>query len=149
MSCYSTHRRKRAKRYGSFFSVQQPENDVSRVSDANRERRSDYRRGMDNEHRLFEAFASGDFPDWFVSIRPATFAEDHLGIDGWVTTTDCDVAVQVKSSALRAAQFRARHPDYQGVVVVVHPAMPDEQIRDTVLKDVLRVLCRSEKGKAA
>lgn len=148
MSCYSAHRRKRAKRYGSFFSARvEPENDVGRLSDIKRERRDDYRRGMDNEHRLFEAFTSGEFPGWFVSIRPATEAEDHLGVDAWVSTTDGDVAVQVKSSALRASEFRAKRPDYQGVVVVVHQAMPDEQIRETVLKDVHRVLWK--KGKAA
>lgn len=149
MACYTTHRRKRAKRYGSFSLRSQPENDVSRVSAHVREVRADRRHGADNEHRVVAAFSSGAMPAWFVSIRPATFEEDQAGVDAWVTTTEGDVSIQVKSSAARAAQFRAKHPDYAGVVVVVHPAMPDEQIRETVLKDVLRVLCRSLKGKAA
>lgn len=153
MACYTTHRRARAKRYGSFYSRAQPENDVVRLAAHVRERHADRRHGADNEHRLVTAFSSGDLPNWFLSIRPATFEEDHAGVDAWVVTMDGDVAIQVKSSAVRAAQFRAKHPDYQGVVVVVHPAMPDDEIRWHVLKDVARVLARADltekKGKAA
>lgn len=147
---YVKHRRKIARRRG-FLIPDRPVSDATPVAPHVREDRGNFRYGRDLEHRAVEAFASGDFPPWYRGVRPATEKEDKEGVDLWVFTTDPPpVAVQIKSSAARAALFRARHPGMECATVVLHARMTDEQIRERVLEGVGRVMwARGVRKRAA
>ncbi len=96
------------------------------------------------------AFACDErLPEWFVSVRPATPAEDQAGVDVWVSTTRGDVAVQVKSSGARARLFRERHPGMEVAVVVLHASMAAGKMRGRVLAGVYEVWVGREERKAA
>lgn len=152
---YVKHRAKNAKRRG--FLVPEKERAAGKRAPLwLKDQRSSERFGEDTEHRGIEAFASGDVPAWFLAIRPATQQEDQpggyrtgvAGVDMWVSTDRGEIPVQVKSSAARAAQYRAAHPDGDIAIVVLHREMSDEQIRERVLAGVVRVwAARASTGK--
>lgn len=144
MSDYTTHRRTRAKRYGYLKPAPRERPATTSTAPA-------VRYGFAQERRAVHVFSFTDAvtPDWFLSIRHSTQDEDlYDGVDAWVTTSDGDIAVQIKSSALRAKQFREAHPGARIAVVVLHMSMTDRQVRDRIIQAVARLRACEEREAA-
>jgi hypothetical protein len=136
---YSKHRRTVAKRRGLLTPT------PARTPGDNREHLNRY--GLAQERRAVDVFTCADAPDWWLSIRRATDAEDRAGIDAWVTTDRGDVAVQIKSSTQRAVRWREEHPGIDAAIVVLHESMTDEQVRALVVRCVGIVRARMSDGE--
>lgn len=74
--------------------------------------------GSFTEQRFFDAFKNTDLPEWFLEIRKAGKRLDQKGVDA-IAFTDCGTFyLQIKSSELRALQFKNK-PHRKGIPVVV------------------------------
>ncbi len=97
------------------------------------------KRGRTNEARVIEALALPTRPPWMRSVRRATKAEDHAGIDVVVESDVGKLFVQVKSSRGGKAAFLERRRTARVAIVVVHVTDSPEALLRKVVGELAKI----------
>lgn len=86
-----------------------------------------HRMGAETEKRFFRAADLINTnliarPPWLHKILHATWYEDKVcGVDAVAETDHGFIPIQIKSSCRWVSRFEETHPDFSGVIQVVHP----------------------------
>lgn len=96
-------------------------------------------KGFIAERLYFEAFHNYPLalPSWLFKVEKATTEEDRNGIDAWAYTRMGCVAIQLKSSAKGAREYRERHPECKKVMtLIISCSMNPEEIRRITIEQL-------------
>ncbi|KND51923.1 MAG: hypothetical protein ABA06_01535 [Parcubacteria bacterium C7867-001] len=88
--------------------------------------------GKESEDMLWNAIheRGAQTPAWFLGMRRANHVQDMNGTD-FIAVVDAvgDVNIQVKSSRNWIDKFRSNHPDFKGLIFVVHRGKTNKDLR--------------------